>query len=403
MGLGTAGVTRARAIAPLSGESWLLRGKDGRLSAYATTDGGLLRWTETRAGGPDWQGPDFFEAPAAEGLTAAQGPDGFVHVVGRGTAKDGSPDYVHATQYQSGRPFGSWHSLGSFRYPDPAQTAKLGRPAVAVGAQGAVHVFLRNAFGGVLMRCQAASGKWGGWQDLIGSRAEEALVPTRLSSGLLELLAVKKDGTVLRWTQEKPGAAFSPVTVIPFTVTAGTVTALETSEDGLTYYGTAPGQVAAQMSADGTAPGQVPADGTVPAQAPSDGAVPHRQEVTAFRLGLGPDPASAPSAVPLGGTPATEPGVRPAALRATMDGHDCTVLAHRTTGGRPALAASRTLAEHEGVWWAETGPECVGAPALALDAADRVVMAVIGAEGALHVARQRTDEEGLALAAWQRV
>ncbi|MGW7412173.1 hypothetical protein [Streptomyces sp. NPDC054863] len=397
MGLGTAGVTRKRAIAPLSGESWLLRGKDGRLSAYATADGGLLRWTETRPGGPDWEGPEFFGAASVEGLAVAQGPDGFVHVVGRGTAKDGGPDYVHATQYQSGRPFGSWHSLGSYRYPEPEKNAKLGLPAVAVGAAGAVHVFLRNAHGGVLMRCQAASGKWGGWQDLIGSRAEEALVPTAKASGLIELLAVKKDGTVLRWTQDKQGAAFGRVTVIPFTVTAGTVTALETSEDGLTYYG--------DVRSEGTA-GEADA-GADPDAAPVGG------QITAFRPapveerpdGAESDPAVVTSLVstPLGGTPAAAPPARTAALRATMDGHDCTILAHRAATGRPALAACRTLAEHEGVWWAETGPECVGAPALALDAADRVVMAVIGTDGALHVARQRTDEKGLALAAWQGI
>ncbi|MFI5805873.1 hypothetical protein [Streptomyces sp. NPDC051561] len=368
---GTAGVAAAkRAIAPLAGSSWLLRGKDGRLSAYATTEGGLLRWTEARPGGPGWQGPEFFEAKSVEGLAVAQGPDGFVHVVGRGKDKAGLPDYTHATQYQSGRPFGSWHSLGGYRYPDPAQTAKLGNPAVAVGAEGAVHVFMRNAFGGVLMRCQAASGKWGGWQDLIGSRAEDELVATATESGLIELLGVKKDKTVLRWAQEKPGAKFPPVAVIPFTVTAGTVTALETSPDAFTYYGLVP-------TADTSS-------------APS-------AELTAFR----PEPPAAMDSTPLGGTPATEPPTRPAALRTPVDGHDCTVLAHRTATGRPALAACPTRTEDEGLWWTETGPECVGSPALALDAAGRVVIAAIATDGTLRLARQRMDEAGLSLAAWE--
>jgi hypothetical protein len=45
---------------------WLTRGKDGRLTLYAPTDGGLLRWTETTVGGPEWSGPHF--VPVA-GLT----------------------------------------------------------------------------------------------------------------------------------------------------------------------------------------------------------------------------------------------------------------------------------------------------------------------------------------------
>ncbi|MCX5203524.1 hypothetical protein OG897_18975 [Streptomyces sp. NBC_00237] len=378
MGLGSADRAGKRASGPVAGHSWLLRGKDGRLSAYAVTDGGLLRWTETRPGGPDWEGPEFFEAASVEGLAVAQGPDGFVHVVGRGVAKDGAPDYVHATQYQSGRPFGGWHSLGSYRYSDPARTAELGLPSVAVGAGGAVHVFLRNAYGGVLLRSQTAGGKWGGWQDLIGSRSEGTPVATRLASDRIELFAVKGDGTVLRWTQEKPGAPFAPVTVIPFTVAAGTVSALETADDSLTYYGTAPAG-SADATDGGTGTG----------------------EAVAFRPQPAPeaDPTAAPAmtSTPLGGTPSTAS----ATLRTSLDGHDCTVLAHRTTEGRPVLAACRTLAEAEGVWWSPTGPPCVGAPALALDAADRVVMAVISTDGTLHTARQRTDEEGLSLAAWR--
>ncbi len=67
--------------------------------------------------------------------------------------------------------------------------------------------------------------------------------------------------------------------------------------------------------------------------------------------------------IPLGGAPGTGPA---AALRMTIDGHDCTVLAHRTAAGRPELAAFPTEDEEAGLWWAETGEPCLGAPGVAL-------------------------------------
>ncbi|NDZ86361.1 hypothetical protein G3I23_12455, partial [Streptomyces sp. SID10115] len=75
---------------------------------------------------------------------------------------------------------------------------------------------------------------------------------------------------------------------------------------------------------------------------------------------------------------------------------------HRASTGRPALAAFPTEDEGAGLWWAETGEPCLGAPALALDARGRVVMAAIGLDGTLRIARQKA-EAGLALEAWARV
>lgn len=94
----------------------LLRGKDGRLTAYAPVAGGVVRWTEDRPGGPTWTGPWLIEAPGLSGVTVAQGADGYAHLVGvrRRTGKDGAQvDIVHATQFQTGRPLTAWHSLGT--------------------------------------------------------------------------------------------------------------------------------------------------------------------------------------------------------------------------------------------------------------------------------------------------
>ncbi|MBT2396157.1 hypothetical protein [Streptomyces sp. ISL-100] len=333
---------------------WLLRGKDDRLTAYAPTKGGLLRWTETAPGGPDWSSPDFFPAPGIANLTLAQGRDGYVHFIGR-RRKGEAVDIVHAIQYQTGRPLTAWHSLGN-PYKTAERGLKVGIPAATVNAAGSVHVFVRNAGRGMQMRRQAANGKWEGWKDLRGSKAHDGPTAVATSSGTVELL-VPAEGKVLRWTQEKPGGDLTQAQDIPLTPAVRTVTGLETADDVITYYWN----------------------------------VPDSKGITAHRPGE--------DSIPLSGTPADSPV---AALRAEIGGHDCTVLAHRGSDGRPVLAACVTHAEADGVWWTATGEECVGAPALAVDATGRVVLAVIARDGALHVARQKPEEQGLALAAWTR-
>lgn len=93
--------------------SWLVRGKDGRLTAYARCEGGLLRWTESRPGGPDWSEPAFFPVDDLTHLTVAQGADAYVHFLGRRERLAGGGvevDVVHAVQYQTGRPLTEWRS-----------------------------------------------------------------------------------------------------------------------------------------------------------------------------------------------------------------------------------------------------------------------------------------------------
>ncbi|MEC4019996.1 hypothetical protein [Streptomyces sp. H27-D2] len=341
---------------------WLRLGKDGRLSAYVQEAEGVVRWTETRPGGPHWTGPDPVPAPGLRHVTVAQGPDGYVHLLGlrRNPLADGEveADIVHATQYQPGRPFTAWHSLGNPHAKSGDEARALSRPAAAVaGPGGAVHVFVRNAGHGVHLRRQGADGKWQPWTDLGGRRVLDELTAVATAAGRVELLARTHDGAA-RWHQEDPSGDFIPCEDVAAHPAVGAVGALETGEDRLTYF---------WHEGDG------------------DGIVAHRP---------GTDP------VRLGGSPTAGPA---AALRAPIDGHDCTVLAHRGKNGRPMLAAWPTEDESAGVWWTETGEECVGPPALALDAAGRVVLAAVGLDGGLRVARQKTTEPGLALAAWSRV
>lgn len=340
------------------GGRWLVRGKDGRLTAYARNEDGVLRWTEERPGGPRWQGPEFFPVADLNHLSVAQGADGYVHFVGRRSVsgEEGPQvDLVYAVQYQTGRPVTAWRSLGN-PYKDAERAARIGPPAAGVASSGAVHVFVRNANGGMMLRREGKNGKWEGWKDLRGTLGKETMAVAVAGSGRFELL-VPGAGKAMRWAQSEPGGAFEKLPNLNVKIAGGAVSVLETAPDRNTYYWT--------DAATGT--------------------------LTANRLDT--------PAVTIGDTPAEGPV---AALRAELDGYDCTVLAHRDRDGRVMLAACGTENESGGLWWAATGERTATAPALALDANGRVVLAVIGVRGGLYVARQN-DEPGLALGPAQRV
>ncbi|MFE1882313.1 hypothetical protein [Streptomyces diastatochromogenes] len=338
---------------------WLVLGKDGRLTAYARTRAGLLRWTETRPGGPDWTGPDFFPVPDLTHLSVAQGADTYVHFVGRREVPkgDGPPavDIVHALQYQTGRPVTEWRSLGN-PHKDRERAVRFGVPVAAVSASGRVHVFARNAGRGLMLRREGPTGKWEPWQDLKGSKVHDGLAAVAHASGRIEVLAGGEQD-VMWWRQTEPDGDFRQEPNIPLRAAPGTASALETAPDRASYYWADPD---------------------------SGGLVAHRPGGWV---------------IPLGGAPAGDPV---ALLRAVLDGYDCTVLAHRDMDGQVVLAACGVENEQAGLWWSPTGEHCIGAPALALDAYGRIVLAVIAPDGALHIARQ-AGGPGLALSPSVRV
>ncbi|MFB7285861.1 hypothetical protein [Actinacidiphila glaucinigra] len=338
--------------------TWLVLGTDGRLTAYAPCQGGLLRWTETAAGGDGWSGPDFFAAPGLTHLSIAQGGDGFVHFLGRRERPraDGrvAVDVVYALQYQSGRPLTEWVPVGN-PHKEPERAGLLGVPVGAVDTSGAVHVFVRNAGGGVMLRREGKDGRWEPWSDLQGSQVQDGLAPTAMSSGHVELLA--STGTsALRWIQPEAGGVMRRTPDVRSAPVPGSVAALETAPGRLTYYWADAGS-----------------------------------GLVAYRAGNW--------AIPLGGDPA---GDAVAVVRTALDGYDCTVLAYRDVEGRVMLAACGTENEAAGVWWSPAAERSVGCPGLALDVYGRVVLATIGADGALYISRQRA-EQGLAMGPSARV
>lgn len=339
----TGGVSRPAAEAVLDGR-WLLLGKDGRLTAYARAEGGLLRWTEARPGGPGWQGPDFFAAPGITDISVAQGENGYVHFLGRRVRgkQPGAPaEIVHAIQYQSGRPLTEWASVGS-PYKDAERAGLIGPPVGAVSASGTVYVFIRNAGGGVTMRRESERGGWLPWTDIRGNKAQDGLAVTALRSGRLELLT-PGEGPAMHWCQTQGDGEVERRPNIHIAPAADSAVVLETGPDRATFYWTDL------------------ATGTVQAHRPGGWVI------------------------PMGGSPA--PG-RLAAVRSMIDGYDCTVLAHRDLDGSVMLAASGTENEQAGVWWSPTGETSPHQPVLAHDGLGRLVLAVLDERGDLRVARQ---------------
>ncbi|NEB78462.1 hypothetical protein G3I40_25020 [Streptomyces sp. SID14478] len=332
-------------------------GKDGRLTLYAPTHDGLLRWTERSPGGPEWTGPERFPAEDVADVTIVQGADSYVHFVGRRERTgDQGPDVdiVHAIQYQSGRPVTEWRSLGN-PYRTAENGRKIGRPAAAVDGQGTVFVFVRNAGRGLQMRREQKDGRWAPWQDLKGSKLTDGPIPAATGDGHVEVVVPSQRG-VLHWRQPAPDGQLTCGQPLQADVREGSGTALETAPGRLTYYWT-----------------------------DTDG-------VAAYREGSWP--------VPLGGAPGDGALT---ALRTRLDGQDCTVLAQRGPADTLVVGVCGTEAEHNGVWWSDTTVDCTGDPALALDAYGRVVVAVRGRDGALRTARQDPGP-GLTLPPhWQRL
>ncbi|MER0240553.1 hypothetical protein AAHZ94_00620 [Streptomyces sp. HSW2009] len=339
----------------------LLRGKDGRLSAYAPAAGGIARWTETRPGGPNWAGPEWLDVPGLTACSIGQGSDGYVHLVGlrekRAPDDQIDVDVVHATQYQTGRPTTVWHSLGTPHPKDAERARRVTVVSTVVGKEGAVHVVVRNAGGGISARRQDAKGKWSGWVDFKGSNVTEGVSTVATKEGRVEFFA-PATGAALRWYMTEPGGGLKRGDNLDVNPLPGSVSGVQTGRDSLTHY---------WRDAD-------------------------TREIVAYRSGADAEPVS------LGG--ATGEGAA-AVIQAPVYGYDCTVLAqHEPETRRLAVAAYPTENESAGAWWTPTGEPGLTAPALALDGYGRVVLAALGPGRELLVTRQKTTEPGLALDAW---
>ncbi|MFD9910553.1 hypothetical protein [Streptomyces sp. NPDC059063] len=335
---------------------WLIRGRDGRLCVYGFGPQGdsiVCRVEQTR-GGP-WTAPRVVggDQRVHPVLAAAQGADGYAHLVSWRPTVPGEAGLVHSTHFQPHLAALDWNPLG---HPNK-KGDRTGVPAVTVDAEGRAHVFVPNRGGGLSMRGQKEKGGWGPWRDLKGTGVRGELAVTTAESGRVVAYAATEE-TILRWRQHGPGKV--PVMDEPLAVRArpGTLRALATSAEHTTLFFT-----------------------------DEDG------ELCAWRG----------DEEPVRILPAAGPG-RVYAVRCELDGHDCTLLAQRAESGRVAFAAYPTELESAGAWWAESGPALPVDTRIALggDAAGGVVAATfVPGTGELRLTH-RKDEPGLALKAWEQ-
>ncbi|MEV2242904.1 hypothetical protein [Streptomyces sp. NPDC049970] len=346
---------------------WLVPDGEGRLTAYAAgRAGGVVRWTESAVPAGGWSRPEPLlpDTRILPYLSVARSPLGYVDLfAARRKGKGAKPpvEIVFASQYQTGRPMTGWHSIGN-PHTDAAQAAAVGAPVAVVDGSDVVHVFVRDAAGGVFTRRRGREGTWNKWAALPCDPVRDGISAVVTGSGRVELLMPADEGVYV-WRQEKPGGSLDRAPDLAFVARPGTASGTGSHEDRITHFwrDEATGDVVAYRL---PAPG-----GEDVAPAPLDG-----------RAGRGPLALS----------------------RCLVDGYDCTVLAQAEETGTLAVTAYPTEEESAGAWWTRTRQPCEGVPALARDRAGRLVAAVIGPDGGLSVSRQRTDERGLALEAWLR-
>ncbi|MCX4723060.1 hypothetical protein [Streptomyces sp. NBC_01306] len=338
--------------------TWLIRGNDGRLSGYLPTAGAVLRWTEGVTGG--WSGPERLEAPGLlPGLTVVQGPDGYVRLVGlrRTEGRGGAVtvDVVCATQYQTGRPAGPWHSLGNPHRAEPERGRHVGFPVAAFDDDGTLHVFIRNDEHTVNTRHEKPNGSWSSWQHLRGAKTADELVALRVPDGRVELFARLRDapGTA-RWSR--------------------------TGRDGAWAEDTGSNVHAA---ADSLAP------------APESGALRYRYAGTGE---LCQWQWNAPGPVTLHSSDAM--GRVAGATGADIGGWACTVLVSTDAYGYCLAGFHVDGRPDSGVWWSSTEQWCLVPPALVRDRLGRITIAALGPDARLAVTRQLPGGQGLDLAPW---
>ncbi|MGW0609364.1 hypothetical protein [Streptomyces sp. NPDC002788] len=335
---------------------WLIRGRDGRLTVYLPSGDAVLCRAERGPAGP-WDGAPRTVGGTQKlhpGAAVGQGADGYAHLAAWRPTVPGESGLVHSTHFRPRLAPLDWIPIG---HPDK-KGDRTGPPAVAVDGAGRAYVFVRNAGGGVSMRNQKVKGGWGAWHNLEGSDVEGEPAAVAGESGLVEVYA-SVSGGILHWRQEGDGKTPVRTEGVDVAVRPGTLRALATSAEHTTVFFT-------DVSGDLCAwrPGEKP----VPLLAAA-----------------GPGPVSA--------------------VRCDIEGHDCTVLAQRSSSGRVAFAAYPTEQESAGAWWTESGPE-LPADALvsvALDEHDEVVAASLSPSTGTLLLTRRKDEPGLALEAWREI
>lgn len=345
------------------GSTWLCRGADGRLAAFAVRGGRAVYAGETRAGSGEWLAATVVpgDGKLLPYLTAAQTPDGCWHLFGvRMTlaATDAAQhrDLVTAVQSEPGGAFGDWTVLGNPNEGVPVKRRGIGMPVVAANADGRLQVFVRNFGTGVSTRAQeGAGGGWGPWTDLRGSQTQDGLAAATVADGRIHLFASAKNG-IQHWYQKEPNGEFrrDRLDVPP---PAGPPAVVRAS-DGRLRILVRQGETSAVVAYEQVSGGW---------------------NTTARHLG-------------------GHGGFGPVA--ATACGDELIAVVQRNDHGTTSLTLRYADELAEGSW-KHTGPLLVHAPAVATDESGRLVVAAICADGQLRIARQHQPGAGTELDGWR--
>ncbi|MEU6244541.1 PIG-L family deacetylase [Streptomyces sp. NPDC047024] len=345
------------------GTDWLHLQVDGRLAAYAVLGGRVAVWTESVPGGDSWGSPVLLPGTGlTPALSVAADRDGGVHLVGmRRTPRPAGQVDVEIVRTRRQAHTGSmtpWESLGNpnERSRDWRRCREVGVPEAVVDPSGRLHVFMRNFGAGISARRETGEG-WGAWEDLGGRGMQDCLTAVLKSTGRIELFAANRVGAV-RWYQDLVSGPYK-------------------SQDGVT-------------TADPDA--WRPVGGLTPVQiGRSRMALFYREEDSGEVMCVRqrPDGQWNGRAERFGGHGGTG---RIAALRQLNDREDSLVLARRNAWNGLSVAVVPAQGRAGTPEWTDYDVLIARPPALALDSAGRVVVAVLGVDGRLRVTRQKTQD-----------
>jgi LmbE family N-acetylglucosaminyl deacetylase len=177
---------------------------DGRLGFAAVVSGGVRVWTSTAGA---WGPPAIVDgARLAPPLAVVGQHNGRVRLFALRL-----DDFHLVTAEQTAAnvdTFSGWLDLAN---RDPASPSDIGSPEAAVDGGGRVYVFVKDHAGGISARSMSAAGTWSDWETLGGSGVTESLATTVDTQGRLELYAPTPSG-ICQWTQPLAGA---PLTLQP--------------------------------------------------------------------------------------------------------------------------------------------------------------------------------------------
>ncbi|WP_328911478.1 PIG-L family deacetylase [Streptomyces sp. NBC_00234] len=210
---------------------------DGRLVAYGVLGLRAVRRRESAPGSGIWDRPDDLGGgPLAPVLGSAVLADGrqllfglrFAALGGHGS--DNEREIVLLEQRSPGGGFLPWRGLGN-----PARGRDHGRrigvPVALAAPDGRVHLFVRNAEGGVSTRVRGRSGRWSGWRDTGGGQVQDGLAAAVDGAGRVHVFAAGHHA-VHHWTQDAPGEALTARTQLDGAPVPGVAPAALTAEDG---------------------------------------------------------------------------------------------------------------------------------------------------------------------------